>query len=182
MLICRRPRVFDVDLYGAAAVVLMVAGTWLLALRPLQARLAQARQADRQWQENSAARQAELTRLQEAGARRRALAESLRRTRDVLEESTGVAGLVRGLGQLSEPCGLRLEAVTPGDKQTAERYNKVAVEARLRGGFREMRVLLARLNRELPFVGVRSLSVRTAGQDRSGGCEIILGLDVFEPR
>jgi Tfp pilus assembly protein PilO len=181
MLLCRRPRIFDVDLAGAFALCLLAALTWFALLRPLDHRCRQERTRQLLLEQQNLDLQAQLDRLRDSVAQRRTLADTLRQTQDVLERSTGMAGVVHSLHSLAADSGLRLEEVEPDDPQAAPRFLKTPATLRLSGPFPCLRDFMHRARTELPYVWPRSLTLESRSSDDETLCDATIDVDVFTP-
>ncbi|GEM_PF-1148436 len=181
MLLCRKPRIFDIDLLAFAAVLGICAMTWLFVAQPLDEKLAQHRAEQKQVQQDNESAQTQLSNLGNLVRQRQALAASLRKTKNILKDSLGMPEVVRQMGQLTRRCGIRLDEITPGEKKYGERYNRRALLLRMRGSFPQVHALLTLLTKDLPYVRVRDLSLKQVQQSQAGWCDITLLLDVFGP-
>jgi len=181
MLLCHKPRIFDIDLLAFAAVLGICAMTWLFVVQPLDEKLAQQRAEQKQYQQDNESAQTQLSNLENLVKQRQALAASLRKTKNILKESLGMPEVVRQTGWLCQRCGIRLDEITPGNVNYGERYNRRALLLRMRGSFPQVHALLTRLTEDVPYVRVRTLSLRQVPQTQAGWCDITLHLDVFGP-
>ena len=189
MLISSKPKIFDVDLFGAGAVLAIVVLSWMLVIDPLDGRLEQQRQQQQQQQQDQESRELELANLQDLTQRREALMVQLSQSQDVLQENTGVPQLVHRLGQLTALRGLQLEEITPGDGMVNhEHFRKISMNLRLTGSFPQLQDFLADISVELSFARLRDLTVSRSksgseeGSPSGSSCEILMSLDVFGPR
>jgi len=181
MLLCRKPRIFDIDLLALAAVLGICALTWLFVVQPLDQKLAQQRAEQKQYQQDNESAQTQLSHLQNLVKRRQALAVSLRKTKNILKDSMGMPEVVRQMGRLCRRCGIRLDEITPGKANYGARYSRRALMLRMRGSFPQVHTLLTRLTEDLPYVRVRTLSLMQVSQTQAPWCDITLHLDVFGP-
>ena len=180
MLVCKNPKIFDVDFYWTAAGLALVGFAWLLLLKPLENKIIQQRQTFQQQQQNADKAQSELDRLQKLAQQEQALANWLKQSKNVLDGYAGLAEVLRNMEQLCRKCQLQLEEITPLESDTAAHFNKNGVHLRLSGSFQQGRLLLQRMEEQLPYVRVRTMSV-AAKQTRPALGEIIMDVDVFGP-
>lgn len=179
MLLCRKPRIFDIDLLALAAVFGICAVTWLFVVQPLDKKLVRQRDEQKQVQQDNESAQSQLSHLQTLVQQRQALAASLQKTKNILKESTGMPEVVRNMGRLCRRCGIRLDEIIPGSTKHGARYSRRALQLRMHGSFPQVHALLTRLTEDLPYVRVRTLSLNQVRENQSGWCDITLYLDVF---
>jgi Tfp pilus assembly protein PilO len=181
MLLCRKPRIFDIDLLALAAVFGICVLTWLFVLQPLEKKLLQQRTEQQQVQEDNESAQTQLSHLQNLVKQRQVLAASLRKTKNILKDSMGTPDVIRRMGQLCRRCGIRLDEITPGAVQPSTRYHRRTLLMRMHGSYPQVHAMLSKLNEEIPYVRVRTLTLQQAGQTQIGRCSVTLHLDVFGP-
>ncbi len=181
MLLCRKPKIFDIDLVAFALALGICAMSWLFMVQPLDEKLAQQRVEQKQYQEDNESAQTQLSNLKTLVQHRQALAANLRKTKNILKESLGMPEVVRQMGWLCDRCGIRLDEISPGKVHHGLRYDRHTLLLRMRGSFPQVHALLTRLTEDLPYVRVRSLSLRQVSQSQTGRCDITLHLDVFGP-
>ena len=64
MLLCRKPRIFDIDLLALAAVLGICVMTWFFVVQPLDEKLTQQRAEQKQYQQDNESAQTQLSNLQ----------------------------------------------------------------------------------------------------------------------
>jgi len=181
MLLCRRPRIFDIDAIALAVVILLAALTWIGAIRPLHARrLAAAAEQQEHCNQLEQAKQ-QLARLEDAVAQRQSLAASLRESRDLLAESNGLPGVVTALERLCLETNLLLEEFVPGPLTLEPHYAQRQAIVQLNGRFHHFHLFLSRLQSDLPYLWPRSMSIAARPDDETAMCHITLELDIFTP-
>lgn len=188
MLISTKPRIFDVDLYGLAAALGIIALTWLLVVKPLDKRLQKHQMEQQGIVKNKESAQRQLAQLRNLLRQKQVLASQLSHTRNVLLDNTGMPELVRSLGTLAEDYKLSLEEITPGDTQVNQHFRKTEMELSLNGPFPCLGDFLAEISRKLAFIRIKNLAIiRQKGSTSStniagAGCNINMVLDVFAPK
>ena len=181
MLICKKPRIFDIDLLAVLLLIGLGTLVWLVLFMPLNKKIIQQRQDQVQHRDSKGSAQIKLDHLQGLSQREQALAAWLQQTRNILDDSTGVAEVIKDMEDLCHLCDLRLDEISPIEKTTTEHFRKTGLNISLSGTFPQAKELLTRIKQELPYVRIRSLSVviKDAPQRM---CEIIMLLDIFSPR
>jgi len=179
MLLCRKPRIFDIDLIALAAVFGIGAVTWLFVVQPLDKKLVRQRAAQQQYQQDNESAQTQLSHLRSLVKQRQVLATNLQKTKNILQETTGMPEVIRKMGRLCQRCGIRLDEITPGSVNHGACYSRRALLLRMHGSFPQTHALLTRLPETLPYVRVKTLSLNQVLQHQSGWCDITLHLDVF---
>ncbi|MBN1764452.1 MAG: type 4a pilus biogenesis protein PilO, partial [Sedimentisphaerales bacterium] len=180
MLICKKPRIFDIDLYGLAAISGLVVFVWLFVINPMDRESVQiSREQEVKQQENQEA-QSELVRLQSVVRNQQALTNRVRHYVDVLTQNHDIPEVIRLLGRFSGECSVRLNEITPSETFISEHFQKTGLSLRLYGTFPQLRIFLAEIFTRLPSVKVRSMSLVRKDMDQ-GTCDIMMELDVFEP-
>ena len=76
MLICKRPKIFDVDLYGLASLMCISGLAWLLLIKPVASEVLQLQEGLQQNQNNKQSIQSELKQLENIVQEQRALTPS----------------------------------------------------------------------------------------------------------
>lgn len=181
MLLCRRPRIFDVDAIALAVVALLAALTWIGAMRPLHARrLAAAAEQQEHIDQLEQANQ-QLARLEHSVAERESLAASLRESTDFLENSNGLPGVVTALERLCLESDLQFNEFIPGPLTLQQHYAQRQATLQLSGRFHHFHRFLSRLQSDLPYLWPRSVSIATRPDDEAATCRIALELDIFTP-
>lgn len=181
MLLCRRPRIFDIDVIALAVIGLLAVLTWVGALRPLQARrLAAAAEQQEHIEQLDQANQ-QLARLEDAVAERQSLAASLRESKDLLENSNGLPSVVTSLERLCLDTDLLLNEFIPGPLTLEQHYAQRQATLQLRGRFHHFHLFLTRLQNDLPYLWPRAITVVTRPEDETAACTFTLELDIFTP-
>ena len=138
MLICNKPKIFDVDLYGLAAALGIIALSWIFIIQPLEKKCAQRLQDQQQYQLTAQAAQGELTQLQKLVRHQQALSAQVSQARDLLKDNTGMANVIRQIASLTQSNGLQVDEITPGDKTRTNLFNKTDLNLKLYGSFPQL--------------------------------------------
>ena len=181
MLICRNPKIFDVDLYGIAALLLFVGLGWLFLFKPLDRKMGQAKQDQQRILQENDSVQAQVNQLENVIRDQENLAQRARQNAGLLNCSTDIPEVIRSLGSLADCCGLRLDEITPSPTAGDERFYKTPIALQLYGSFPCLYDLLEKIPVKLPFVRIGSLAL-DRGQSEQGCCVINLSLDAFAAR
>ncbi|MBN1844383.1 MAG: type 4a pilus biogenesis protein PilO [Sedimentisphaerales bacterium] len=180
MLICRQPKIFDVDAIGLAVLILTAACSWWLLLQPLQQKRQWQRRENEQIAQDNQRAQGRRADLQELVRRRQTLAAGLENAQSILRESTGLAQILRHVGRLCRDNGLRLDELDPQDIVACSRYQKRPLHLALHGGYPQVHRMLEQLAKELPFIRVSSLGFtkpsRTPGASGASGLSDMSGM------
>ena len=181
MLVCRKPRIFDIDLYVIIAALAIAALTWFVIIGGFDGRIMERRAQAKQLRQQRAESQTELERLQELDRRQQALAAQLSRTPDILAQSTTLPQVIRSLGQLAAAHALTLEELTPDQPLRDQFFSHTPLTLRLTGAFPQLYSFLCSLDQQMPYARVASLQVNAAKQTEKKTCDIALDLHVFSP-
>lgn len=178
MLICRKPRIFDVDLYGLGVLVIIAILTNFALLDVLKAKTAEEQKQYESLSEQNASQHQELSRLQELANTRRSLVNRLSRTTDILKSNKGISHVIRQLGSLTAKYSISLDDITPGPTTCEEHFCCTPVALRMRGSFPELHTFIQTLTQQMGFLRIVLLQVsRTDGDP--GNCNITLDIHVF---
>ena len=178
MLICKNPKIFDIDLYGVAALLLLAGLGWLFLFKPLDQKMGLARQDQQRILQENNSIQAQVIQLEDVVRDQKTLTQRARQNADLLSRSTDIPEVIRSLGQLAGYCGLRLDEITPSPTVGDEHFYKTPVDLQLYGSFPCLYDLLEKIPAKLPFVRIGSLTLDRK-QPEQGCCVIHLNLDVF---
>ena len=178
MLICRKPKIFDVDLYGLAIIMGIWALSWLLVVRPVDRKLQHIRTDRQENSQNLKSVQTDLNQMQSLVQNRQALSARALQTDNIIRQNAGIPEVVRHLGDLAINCSLCLDEITPGSATSVEHYNKTAVDLKLNGLFPDLRNFLVGIADKLPFVRIRQLAL-TRKSNETALCDISIELNVF---
>ena len=182
MLIYHKPKIFDVDLYGLAAVAGVLLLCWFFLIKPLDNKLQQRRQSQQDYHQNKETAQAELVQLRKLVTRQRSLSERLSRTRDLLKDNTGLDRVVSEIASFSQECSVRLDEIIPGEPTVEQYCRRTDLNMKLFGSFPQLHNLLTEIAEKLPFVRINSLNINDQQATENGLCEINLELHVFAPK
>jgi Tfp pilus assembly protein PilO len=173
-----QPQIFDVDLYGLAAVIALVGLGWLLLIGPLEQKLSLQDEEQLQViQENESVR-AELENLEQRVQQKESLVQGLNQTRDIFMNSEGIPEVVRIMGGLTQQCEIRLDEIMPSQPEENKFYRKTRLSLRLYGSFTQLHDLLHKMVRQLKTVRIYSLVIANRSSQRDQ-CEISLNMDLF---
>ena len=179
MLICEKPRIFDVDLCGFAAILVMAAATWFAVIKPLEAKTADMLEQRDESLERRQMSQGELNRLQTVSQEQQQLATRLSRTPDILAENPGTADVLRRLEEIANSTGLMLEEVIPQETDVAQHFSNTPLACRFTGTFPQLHSFLDTTRTSMRYVRVAGLSVERQASDQTGLCDVGLDLHVF---
>ena len=179
MLLCKKPRIFNIDLIGPALMVGLFGLTYFAVIKPLHSMAAECQTEQQDMLAKKNYTEKELERLQHLNRRQQLLAEQLSRTADVLAKNGGMAHTLRQLGVLAQSNGLRLEELTPGEMAVDEHYSWTPLTLRLTGGFPPLQAFLNRLADQMPYLRIASLEAATTRVGETNACDVALELHVF---
>ncbi|MCF7959065.1 MAG: type 4a pilus biogenesis protein PilO [Phycisphaerae bacterium] len=188
MQISSKPRIFDVDLYGLAAIVILCGVFYLGVIQSLEGRCVQQEHACQVNLQEAQSSREKLAQLQSMKQQRQSLMSQLSHTRDVLQDNAGTAELVRQLGRLAAACHIRLVEIVPGNAIVGPHCERRGIELKLNGTFGQLQLLVSALADKLEFARLSNLQVvremTSQSQDKfnASECDIIINLDVFSPR
>ena len=178
MIISNRPRIYDIDLYGAALVVGICLITWYGLLRPLDARSADKRRQQVDASQRQGTAETELASMQSRFERQNALALRLARMPDILGACKGLDDVIGRVDILSRQYGVSLDEVKPGDPTRSEHSKRMPVDIKLKGEFRQAMQLLSNVTEKMPYLRIDSMNVNKSYKF-SSNCDIGLTLHVF---
>ena len=181
MQICEKPKIFDVDMFGLAAVIAVCALTWLLIIQPIDKKIDQEREQQNQFIRDHDSAQARYASLQNLVQRRRQLAENLQQTRDVLRDSADIPEVIQKINSLTCQNNLQLDEVTPAAEISGEYYRKTEISLRLQGSYPDLKEFFQNLSESMQFVRVSSLEINSEMNNDENLCAIDIKLDVFAP-
>ncbi|MCK5269455.1 MAG: type 4a pilus biogenesis protein PilO [Sedimentisphaerales bacterium] len=181
MLICKNPKIFDVDLYAVAALLLFAGLGWLFLFKPMGQKMGRAQQDQQRILQENDSIHAQVNQLEVVIQDQRSLAQQARQNAGLLNCSTDIPEVIRSLGSLADHCGLRLDEITPSPTTGDERFYKTPIALQLYGSFPCLYDLLEKIPVKLPFVRIGSLAL-DRGQSEQGCCVINLSLDAFAAR
>lgn len=178
MLICKKPRIYDVDLYGVALIAALVVSSWLFVFRPLDEKVVRIRREQQQKKQQQEDARRQLTELQRSIEGQKRLTDRFMRNAEIIGQSRDLFEVVGIMGSIAEKTPIRLDQLTPGPVESGDRYYKTSLSLNLYGTWPGMSGFLRQMQKELPFVKVQSISVLKAGR-QSPACSIAMKLDVF---
>lgn len=173
-----RPKIFDVDIYGLAAVIALAALGWLLLMRPLELKFSRQQQERLKIMQNNQSLCNELKGLQDRVQHQENLVNDLKKTIVVTEDNKGIPEVIRTISCLTQQCELRLDEVLPRPPQHTENYQKTRLLLRLYGSFPQLYEWLKLMTVQLKTVRIYSLDMNNRSSPK-GLCEIAMELDVF---
>ena len=179
MLICEKPRIFDVDLAGVAAILVVAAATWFALLEPLKGKTAEMIVQRDESLNRRQTSQGELNRLETLSQEQQQLATTLSRTPDILAENPGMADVLRQLEKIASSTGMMLEEVIPLETDVVHHFSIAPLECRLTGTFPQLHSFLNVTHRTMRYVRVARLSVAGRESNEIGLCDVGLDLHVF---
>ncbi len=178
MLICKKPKIYDVDLYGIGLIGALAIAAWLFIFQPLDLKIMRIQQEKKQKQQTSESAEKEFARLRLAVAEQRRLTDRFMRNAEMIDRSRDLFDVIGIMGSLAEKTSLRLDRVVPGDAEFGDRYYKTPLEVKVYGTYPGIYRYLSQMDRELPFVKVKSVSLQKDTPD-SPACSIALNCDVY---
>ena len=181
MLICKKPKIFDVDLYALAALVGFCALTWLVLIKPLNEKVSQQHLDQEKQRLNKESAQTKLVNLRELTRQEQVLASKLKQTRNILGDHAAIPETIRNMERLCRLCGLRLDEINPGEDTSTQHFRKTGLHLRLSGTFPQGQTLLAQIREKMHYVRIKSMLV-TMKDTRLNRCEIVIDLDIFSAR
>ena len=181
MQICEKPKIFDVDLFGLAAVIAVCALTWLLIIQPIDKKIDQERKQQNQFIQEHDSVQARYESLQNLVHRRRQLTENLQQTRDVLRDSAEIPEVIQKINSLTCQNNLQLDEVTPAAEISGGHYRKTEISFRLQGSYPDLEEFLQNLSESMQFVRISSLKINSEMNNDENLCAIDIKMDVFAP-
>ncbi len=186
MLICDRPRLYDVDLIGLAALVLIGLTMWYGAIKPLEGRIQEFRKCQEGKIEEKKQSLRELESLKQLNNQRQILAEELSQARDVLRENTGIPNILRTIESICGNWNLQIDQVSPGPARQTPHFNVQEMELELTGQFPDLIGFVEALQQKAPYVCVAHSSVEKVmqkenEQENGASCAIQLTFDIFSP-
>jgi len=178
MLICKKPKIFDIDVIAAGIIVGLCAATWLGLIKPLNEKTIRLRQESQEQKKNTESAQSELDQLKGLTQQEQALASWLKQTKNILPHEPGISAAVRTMADLCQQCGLRLDEVVPGETAAEQHFNKTNSSARITGAFPQLQNLLVEIKQQMQHVRIKNMTVSIINS-RLNLCEINLELDIF---
>ena len=178
MLICQKPKIFDVDLIAAGLIIGLCAAAWLGLIKPLNEKIIRLRQESQEQINSSHSAQSELDQLKGLTQQEQALASWLKQTKNILPNDRGISAAVGALEDLCQQCGLRLDELVPGDTTDGRHFHKTALSAQIAGSFPQLQDLLVQIKQKMPHVRISNLTVNIRNSPLSL-CEINMELNIF---
>ena len=178
MLICKKPKIFDVDVIAAGLIVGLCAATWLVLIKPLNEKTIQLRQETLEQKNTTDSAQSELDQLEGLTQQEQALASRLKQTENILPHDLGISAAVGALEDLCQQCNLRLDEVVPGETATEQHFHKTNLSVLLSGSYPQLLDLLVQIKQNMQHVRISSLTVNIRNSLLSL-CEINMELDIF---
>lgn len=180
MLLCRKPKIFDVDAAGVILCLALLGGTWGFWVRPLADKASAVEARQEQLRREKAELIQELAQLRLVAGERENLARLLQATPDVLRGNTSMSEVLFKLGELARTHELRMDEVNLGEEAQAEHFRRARLALRLGGDCRHIGRFLDALAASMPFTRVAQLCLEGKGP-QTGWCETRLDLDIFTP-
>jgi Tfp pilus assembly protein PilO len=182
MRLFRTLRIFDVDLYGLAAIPAVCILGWLLVIGPLNNRAMALRQEQDAYNQKKAGYQQELDRLRQMDQHRQKLAGQLSQTNNPLQDSSNIDGAIGVISRLCEDNQMLLNEITPTEAPASQYYNQTVLTVKMRGTFGQLCQLMKCFAGELRFMRIDTYKISTKEADGQGVCDIAMKLDVFLSR
>lgn len=181
MIISQKPKIFDVDLYGLAGALLLLALAWFLMLAPVQRkRQAQIAHQDTLRQEKQTTL-AELARLEQLARRQQSLAHALGQTPDIIAQSKPLPDVLVSFDQVAAHCRISLDDVCPGETLVQQYFNATSLALKLHGSFDGLCQFLQTLRDRMPYIRIASLNLTRDQKGETPTCKIDLTLHIFGP-
>jgi len=179
MLICQKPKIFDVDLIGLTVIAILALALWLGIEKTLSVRI---RESDRDYLkllQKEKKLQAELAQLEVLEREQSALAERLSQTPDVLGGNHGMPEVVRQLGNLASSHCLAIKELNPLTAEVCPYFMMHVVDIQCRGSYPDLYRFVESVEQEAPFSRIAAVSVRSSANDKSNRCDMVIKLHVF---
>ena len=116
-------RIFDVDLYGLAAIPTVCILGWLFVIGPLNNKVLALRQEQEVYNKKRTGYQQELDRLRQMDEHRQQLASQLSRIKNPLQDSRNIDGAIGVISQLCIDNQMVLNEIIPTDGPENQYYN-----------------------------------------------------------
>ena len=178
MIICNRPRIYDVDLYGAALTLGIALIAYAALLQPLQTKTLQSQRQHLDASKRRGATQQRLTAMQASFQQQNALALRLASMPDVLAQSKGLDDVIGRIDLLSNQYAVSLDNVIPNEPASTQHHTITPLELKLSGSFRETMSLLNSITQNMPYIHVDNISINSSNEN-TAICDIALELHVF---
>lgn len=179
MLVCQKPRIYDVDIAGMVAVAGLSVVLWWFMIQPLHHRVVQQRQMQRSVHDEKLQAESELGQIQQQLKRQELLAARLCQSVGLLKLNTGMPDILKKIHHLAAKSKLRFDGLLPFSGQKSHDYRRSQLQVKMYGTAPQVLVFLQGLAEELPYVKVGDLSVISKQNDRAVECEVAITLDVF---
>jgi Tfp pilus assembly protein PilO len=179
MILCHKPKIFDVDLYGLIAVLGLCIAAWLLLVNPLQTKIQQQTEEQQKNLQDTEQSRVVLVQKRQSVQGLEELSAHLKQAAGVLEENRGIPEVIARIGDLARNTSIRLDNVQPGSRQKDEFYQKTTLELKMYGSFPDTYAFLVQMAEQLPFVRVDSLMLNKQDDGELSRCAIDLTLDIF---
>ena len=181
MLICKKPKIFDVDLYGIAAMLCICGIGWLLLIRPLEMKELRFLNDQQKNQKNKETAQLQLNQLESEVQGKQALTSRASQAENILKKSSDFPEVIRQIGLLAKNCRLRLDEITPGIPAYEVHYRKTGMSLQMYGSFPSLRKFLGSITKELPYVRIGAMDMAYKKTEKDL-CNITMDLDIFAPK
>ena len=178
MLICPKPKIFDVDVIAAGIIIGLCAATWLVLIKPLNEKTSQLRLESQEQKTTTDTAQSELDQLKGLTQQEQALASWLKQSKNILPTDLGISAAVRTLEELCQQCQLRLDEVVPGATATEPHFHKTNVSLLISGSYPQLQNLLVKIKQNMQHVRISNMTVNIRNSQLSL-CEINMELDIF---
>ncbi|MCP4709819.1 MAG: type 4a pilus biogenesis protein PilO [Planctomycetes bacterium] len=178
MLICKKPKIFDVDVIAAGLIMGLCAATWLVLIKPLNEKTFQLRQESQEQIDSTQSAQSELDQLKGLTQQEQDLASWLKQTKNILPTDLGISAAVRTLEDLCQQSGLRLDEVVPGETAAGQHFNKTNLSMQIAGSFPQIQNLLVKIKQKMQHVRIGNMTLNIQNS-RLNLCEINMVLDIF---
>ena len=181
MLINKKPTVYDVDLYGAAAVLTVCLVVWLAVVRPLQQRTIDKRDELHKTSRLQNVALGELSVAENDLRRQNMLAGRLRRSPNVLAGNTGLDNVIARLDVLAEECLVSLDQIKADEASVSEHSCMTPLHLTIEGAFGRTMRWLARVTDTMPYLRIEAMKLVNSNSSQ-GDCRVTTELHVFASR
>ena len=181
MLINKKPTVYDVDLYGAAAVLTVCLLVWLAVMRPLQQSTIDKRDDLHKTTVLQNAALGELSVAEDDLRHQNMLAGRLRRTPNVLGGNTGLDNVIARLDVLAGEYMVSLDQLKADETSTSEHSCMTPLHLTIEGAFGRTMRWLARVTDSMPYLRINTMTLVNSNSSQES-CRVTAELHVFASR
>ena len=181
MVINKKPTVYDVDLYGGAAVVTVCLLVWLAVVRPLQQKTIEKRDELAQTTRLQTTALTELSAAEDDLQRQNMLAGRLRRSPNVLAGNRGLDSVIGRLDVLADECLVSLDQIRADESSMSEHTFMTPLHLTIEGTFGRTMHWLAQVTDSMPYLRINTMKLANSYQSQ-GICRVTAELHVFASR